>query len=129
MKSNQLTPEFLAKCEKDGVKFEMFLTSDVAKFVMDLVNREIYVSPSEAVFWMMVEYQRYNKHQDLREEVQKREIEETIKESENGKLYSSIEVFASLAKSAALRNEPAVWVNDPSVYNDDLLDEGDNEGC
>ena len=54
------------QASKGGLKFEVFLTSDLAEWVLNLVAKDVFTDPSDAVFLLMQEQQELAGHADLR---------------------------------------------------------------
>lgn len=102
-KSKQLTSEFIAHASEHGLKFECFLIPEHAKHIIEQVNAGIFSSPGEAIFVLMLDYM---------ERIRPRTEEE-------GKTFTSEEVRAHIEERNRNRKDPAVWVNDPSVYDID----------
>jgi antitoxin ParD1/3/4 len=97
------------QAEQGGLRFEAYLPPHLATWLLELVERGVFLSPSEAVFVIMGEHQELSPHADLRQELLKRQIEAAINDPRPS--LSSEEVFAELkAMMAKPRPEPAEWV-------------------
>lgn len=93
-----------------GLRFEVFLPSGLAEWVLDLVAKGVFTDPSEAVFVMLQEQQDLEPHSDLRQEILKRSLEASFNDPHPG--YSHEEAQEILRKRLAEpRPEAAVWRN------------------
>lgn len=91
-----------------GLRFEVYLPPGLAEWVLDFVERGVFVDPSEAVFVILGEHQDLEPHDDLREEILRRSLEASINDPHPG--YSLEEVKERREKRLAqLPLEPAVW--------------------
>ena len=127
MKSKQqLTPDFIAKASENGLRFEQFLTPDLASWILQQVEEGVYVSPSEAVFHMLQHHRDFVQHSDLVTEVLFRTLQEASDSIDRGEGISGEELEARLEELEEIfkrkRQKPVYWKNDPHVY-DDLLGE------
>lgn len=92
----------------DGLRFEVFLPSDLAVWVLDLVARGVFTDPGEAAFVMLQEQQDLEPHDDLRQEILHRSLLKSMNDPHPG--YSQEEVWEHLrGKLAEPRREPALW--------------------
>jgi len=100
--------ELKEQASKGGLSFEVFLPPRLAAWLLDLVEREIFLDPREAAFVIFEEHSRLQPHADLRNELLKRTIQESLN---NPRPSSSVEeVTARLkARYSAPRAEPAQW--------------------
>ena len=64
-----------AQAEAGGLRFEAYLPSDLATWILDKIARGVFASPSEAVFVMLGEQQELEPHADLRQEALRRTIQ------------------------------------------------------
>jgi antitoxin ParD1/3/4 len=55
------------QASKGGLRFEVFLPSGLAEWVLDFVERGVFTDPSEAVFVILGEHQELEPHADLRD--------------------------------------------------------------
>ena len=60
---------------KGGLRFEVFLPSGLAEWVLDFVERGVFVDPSEAVFVILGEHKDLEPHRDLRTESLRRSLD------------------------------------------------------
>jgi Arc/MetJ-type ribon-helix-helix transcriptional regulator len=94
-----------------GLRFEVYLPSSLADWLLAHIECGNFHDPSEAVFVMLGEQQELEPHADLRREFFKRRIQAGI---DSGPGVPAEEVFARLRKSLAEpRPEPAVWPKKP----------------
>ena len=88
-----------------GLRFEAYLPSDLALWVLDMVERGTFTDPSEAVFVFMGQAQELDPHHDLRRELFRRRIE-TARE---GPFIEAEEVWDRLEEEMREWTEPATW--------------------
>ena len=93
---------------KGGLRFEVFLPSGLAEWVLDFVERGVFVDPSQAVLVILGEHRDLEPHHDLRTEILKRSIDASINDPR-----SPIPLDEFKKKMAELRAQPrpdpAVW--------------------
>jgi antitoxin ParD1/3/4 len=93
---------------KGGLRFEAYLPSELAAWVLDFVERGVFVDPSEAVFVILGEHRDLEPHADLRREALKRSLDAAVND-----LRPSIpaeEVKERMGQFLAKpRPEPAMW--------------------
>ena len=63
------------QARKGGLRFEAYLPVGLAEWVLDYVERGVFVDPSEAVFVILGEHKDLEPHADLRQEALKRSIQ------------------------------------------------------
>jgi hypothetical protein len=96
------------QARKGGLRFDAYLPSDLAEWLLDLIERGMFVDPSEAVFVILGEHQDLEPHADLRNELLKRVVQASIDDPRP--TIPGEEVEERLQKLlAARRPEPAVW--------------------
>lgn len=66
------------QASKGGLRFETYLPPELAKWVLDLVERGIFTDPGEAVFVFLRERKDLEPHADLRQEILSRSIEAAL---------------------------------------------------
>ena len=93
---------------KGGLRFEVFLPPGLAEWVLDFVERGVFVDPSEAVFVILGEHHDLEPHSDLRTEILKRSLDASINDP---RPPIPVDEFKKkmAERMAALRPEPAVW--------------------
>jgi antitoxin ParD1/3/4 len=106
-----------------GLKFEVYLTPDLAEWVLDMVEQGDFIDPSEAVFVLMGQAKEIELHQDLKQEVFRRCIAQRIEEAEKGHFYSAEEVWERLDKMIKETTDPVIWQK--IVQPDPVLDDTD----
>jgi antitoxin ParD1/3/4 len=94
------------QASKGGLRFETYLPSGLAAWVLDLVERGVFVDPGEAVFVILGEHRELEPHIDLRQESMKRSLDAAMKEP-----TLSLEEFTERMQKRfdGPRPEPAVW--------------------
>ncbi len=96
------------QASKGGLRFEVYLPSSLAEWVLDFVERGVFTDPSEAVFVILGEHQELEPHADLREECLRRTLDASMDDPHPG--FTMEEVNASMRKLfEEPRPEPAVW--------------------
>lgn len=101
------------QAEAGGLRFEAYLPSDLAVWVLGMVERGIFIDPSEAVFVLMGQAHDIEPHQDIKKEILKRRIQQ----GENGVTYTLEEVMQSIDEEMHQITEPAIWqkIGQPTV--------------
>ena len=96
---------------KGGLRFEVFLPPGLAEWVLDFVERGVFVDPSEAVFVILGEHRDLEPHDDLREEILRRSLDASINDPHPTIAHEEFEekMYARLAEP---RPEPAQWRKD-----------------
>jgi hypothetical protein len=98
-----------AQAQAGGLRFEAYLPSGLADWILDLVERGVFIDPSEAVFVMLGEQKDLTPHADLRKEILRRSCQEAL----DGPSIPHEEVEAWLQRLVdAPRPDPAVWHRD-----------------
>jgi len=93
---------------KGGLRFEVFLPPGLAEWVLDFVERGVFVDPSAAVFVILGEHQDFEPHGDLRTEILKRSLDASINDQRPPIPLG--EFKKKMAEHMAEpRPEPAVW--------------------
>lgn len=92
---------------KGGLRFEAYLPPKIADWLLDLIERDVFTDPSEAVFVILGEHMELQPHRDLRDELVRRKIQAAMDDPRP--LQSSDDVRARLKERIANRGEPAVW--------------------
>ena len=88
-----------------GLRFEAYLPSDLALWVIELVELGVFASPSEAVFVAMQTFQELERYPDVKKEL----LSSMFAEAEQGKSIPHEKVMVELEKMKSQSNEPAVW--------------------
>jgi len=97
-----------------GLRFEVFLPSGLAEWVLDFVERGVFVDPSEAVFVILGEHKDLEPHGDLRTEILKRSLDASINDPRPPIPLDEFKKKMA-ERMAKPRSEPAVWRN--SIYS------------
>ena len=96
------------KARKGGLRFEAYLPPGLAEWLLGLIERGVFVDPSEAVFVILGEHKDLEPHADLRRELLKRVLQAAIDDPRPS--IPLEEVMERLRKLAAEpRPEPAEW--------------------
>lgn len=106
-----MVPEkFKKQVAESGLRFEAYLPSDLALWVVELVEQGAFTSPSEAVFVAMQTYQELDQHPEVKKELLRQMLAAAEQDVKGGKGIPHEEVIAELKKRASQKkSEPAVW--------------------
>ena len=66
------------KASKGGLRFDAYLPPDLAEWLLDLIERGVFLNPSEAVFEILGEHRELEPHADLRHELLSRSLKAAI---------------------------------------------------
>src|ERR1700733_763377 len=93
---------------KGGLRFEVFLPPGLAEWLLDFVERGVFVDPSEAVFVILGEHKDLEPHDDLRTEILKRSLDAA---RDDTRPPIALDEFKKkmAERMAEPRPEPAVW--------------------
>lgn len=94
---------------KGGLRFEAYLTADLAEWILDMVENGVFVDPSEAVFVFMQQAKDIDPYDDLKEEILRRRLDQGFKDVDEGRTFSMEEVRERIDQYAKNKTEPAVW--------------------
>ncbi|ALR19120.1 MULTISPECIES: hypothetical protein [Sphingomonadaceae] len=91
-----------------GLRFEAYLTGDQADWLLERVERGMFVDPSEAVFAIVQNFRELEPYRDLRDELLGRVLDASAAELES--VRPADEVFDELRRELAQPcPEPARW--------------------
>jgi len=97
---------------KGGLRFEAYLPPSLALWLLDLIEQDTFLDPSEAVFVILGEHEELEPHADLRRELFKRMIQAAADDPRPG--ISGEEMMKRLREaSKEARQEPARWEKRP----------------
>jgi len=97
------------RAREGGLRFEAFLPPGLAEWVLDLVARGAFTSPSDAACVMLGVQRDLEPHADLRREILKRSVQAAIDDPRPP--ISAEELRERMGRrSEAPRPEPAVWI-------------------
>ena len=96
------------QARKGGLRFEVFLPPGLAEWVLDFVERGVFVDPSEAVFVILGEHRDLEPHDDLRTEILKRSLDASINDPRPPIPLDEFEKKMA-ERMAQPRPEPALW--------------------
>lgn len=91
---------------KGGLRFEAYLPPSLALWLLDLIEQDTFLDPSEAVFVILGEHKELAPHADLRRELLKRRIRPGRPEA------------AILAKSKNVVGTRRLWLTADLAGND-----------
>lgn len=99
------------QAREGGLRFEAFLPSTLADWLLDLVERGVFFDPSEAVFVLLGEARELAPHKDIQDELRRRQIRAALDDPCLG--TPGKEVITRLrAEMERPRPEPASWQTD-----------------
>lgn len=95
-----------------GLRFEVFLPSGLAEWLLGLIEAGTFFDPQEALFVMLKEYKDLLAYPDMRRELLARTLQAAIDDPRPS--LSTEEVFEKLHRRVSeARQEPAVWQKMP----------------
>jgi antitoxin ParD1/3/4 len=102
------------QASQGGLRFEAYLPSGLAEWILDLVAEGVFTDPSEAVFVMLGEQRELEPHADLRQEILKRSLQAAL---DDPRPSVSLEEFdeSMRMRLEAPHSEPAAWIR--AVYS------------
>jgi antitoxin ParD1/3/4 len=92
------------QARQGGLRFDAYLPSDLAEWLLDLIERGVFVDPSEAVFVILGEHRDLEPHADLRNELVQASIDDPRPTIPGEEVEERLQKLL-----AAQRPEPAVW--------------------
>ena len=96
------------RAAKGGLRFEAYLPSGLALWLLDRIEQGVFLDPSEAVFVILGEHEELEPHADLRRELFKRRIEAAANDPRPG--ISSEGMWQRLREvTKEPRQQPAIW--------------------
>ena len=97
-----------AQARSGGLRFEVYLPPSLAVWLLDLIERDLFADPREAVFAILSEHRDMEPHTDLRAELLRRACQSAIDDPRP--LIPHEEVMKRLRTlSATPLPDPAVW--------------------
>lgn len=97
---------------KGGLRFEAYLSPSLALWLLDRIEQDKFLDPSEAVFVILGEHKEQEPHADLRREQLKRSIQAAAADPRPG--ISGEEMMKRLREATKeSRQEPARWERRP----------------
>ena len=97
-----------AQAEADGLRFEAYLPSGLATWILDKIACGVFTSPSEAVFVMLGEQQELEPHADLRQEALRRILQAAMDDPRPGIPADKV-MRQFRQKLEEPQPEPAIW--------------------
>lgn len=102
--------DFKKQVSEGGLRFEAYLPPDLALQVVDLVEKKIFTSPSEAVFVAMQTYRDLERHSEVKRELLQHMLMAAERDIDEGRGIPHEKVMAKLDELRSRpRLEPAVW--------------------
>ena len=95
------------QAEKGGLRFSAYLPPRLADWLLGLIEKGIFLDPSEAAFVILGQHQELEPHADLRRELLSRMLQAAIDDPRSS--IPAEEVFKELRERRVLPLEPAVW--------------------
>jgi len=93
---------------KGGLSFEAYLPPSLALWLLDMIEQEMFLDPSEAAFVTLWQHEELELHTDLRDELLKRRMRSAVDEPGPGIPFE--EIMADLREEFTDgRPEPARW--------------------
>jgi antitoxin ParD1/3/4 len=96
------------QARKGGLRFEAYLPSSLAEWVLDFVERGVFTDPGEAVFVILGEHRDLEPHADLREEILRRTLQAAMDDPRPGVTLDEVQERFDKLRSEP-RPEPAMW--------------------
>ena len=96
------------QARQGGLRFDAYLPSALAVWLLDLIARGRFADPSEAVFVMLGEQQELEQYPDLHRELFRRSLEAAANDPRPGIPMETVLTDLD-AMLAAPRPAPAVW--------------------
>jgi hypothetical protein len=110
-----------AQAAAGGLRFAAYLPPDLAVWLLGLVEKGVFMDPSEAVFVMLGEQQNLDAYPDLRRELLQRTVDAAANDPRPAVPAETF--FAELrARLAAPRPLPAVWDSTVTRPGDDAAE-------
>lgn len=95
-----------------GLRFEAYLPPQLAEWLLERIEKGVFLDPREAVFVLLGEYEDLEPHTDLRQELLRRRLDAAINDPRPS--IPAEQVLIELReKMAAPRPEAAVWTRVP----------------
>lgn len=93
---------------KGGLRFEAYLPSGLALWLLDRIEQGTFLDPSEAVFVILGEHEELEPHADLRRELLKRSIDAAIADPRPAIPHKE-DMAEMRERLKRPRPEPATW--------------------
>jgi antitoxin ParD1/3/4 len=93
-----------------GLCFEAYLPPHLAEWLLERIEKGVFLNPSEAIFVLLGEQEELELHIDLRRELLRRSLDAAMNDPRPS--LPAKEVFDELRKKfSTLPPEPAVWLH------------------
>jgi len=97
-----------------GLRFEAYLPPKLAEWLLERIEKGVFLDPREAVFVLLGEHQELEPHTDLRQELLGRRLDAAINDPSPQTPIN--EVFDELRKRLSKPPpEPATWTHRPTT--------------
>jgi len=96
----------------DIIRFEAYLPPQLAEWLLERIEKGVFLDPREAVFVLLGEYEDLEPHTDLRQELLRRRLDAAINDPRPSIPAEQV-VIELREKMAAPRPEAAVWTRVP----------------
>jgi antitoxin ParD1/3/4 len=95
-----------------GLRFEAYLPPQLAEWLLERIEKGVFLDPREAVFVLLGEYEDLEPHTDLRQELLRRRLDAAINDPRPSIPAEQVAIELR-EKMAAPRPEAAVWTRVP----------------
>lgn len=99
------------QAREGGLRFEAFLPSTLADWLLERVERGVFFDPSEAVFVMLGESRELAPHKDLQDKLRRRQIRAALDDPHPG-IPGKEAIARMCAEMERPRPAPASWQMD-----------------
>ncbi|SKC08461.1 CopG family transcriptional regulator [Sphingopyxis flava] len=99
--------ELREQARSGGMRFEAYLPSKLADWVLDMMERGVFISPSEAIVVILGEHMELEPHQDIRKELMRRRVQAAFEDPSPPSTPD--EVRERIKKNAVMRKPPVSW--------------------
>lgn len=93
-----------------GLKFQAYLAPEIALWVLDKIEHNIFIDPGEAVSEYMKQAKDIDPYDDIKAEILKRILLEAEDDIRHGQIYTAEEVWQQIEDLRENATKPAVWV-------------------
>lgn len=97
------------QASEGGLRFEAYLPPQLADWLLERIEKGVFLDPGEAVFVLLGEHVELEPHTDLRQELLRRRLDAAINDRRPG--IPADQVLSELRKRFAVpRPKPAAWM-------------------
>lgn len=109
-RAKMIPEKFKNQVAESELQFEAYLPSDLASWVVELVEQGAFTSPSEAVFVAMQTFRELDRHPEIKNALLGQMLADAEKDIEKGNIISHEEVIAELERSFSQKTPtPVKW--------------------